>query len=146
MSATPIPDPRGEARERIDDAARRGDPVGPGTAAGETQAEADRTRPLDHGPQTRGLAPIWADTFGRIALRSLQAIIVVTLAAGLVYAGITLKLVVLPVIIALILATILTGNPFRATVLAYTDYSHTPAAGAEKASDTHAPMTKGARS
>ena len=104
MSATSVPDPRDDARGRIDDAAERGAPVDPGTPAGEAQAEADRTRPLDHGPQTRGLAPIWADTFGRIALRSLQAIIIVTLAAAVVYAGITLKLVVLPVIIALILA------------------------------------------
>lgn len=106
MSADPVPDPRDEDPERTDDTARRTDPVEPATSADEAQAQAqaDRTRPLDHGPQTRGLAPIWADTFGRIALRSLQAIIVVTLAAGLVYAGITLKLVVLPVIIALILA------------------------------------------
>ena len=96
MTATPVPD----ARRQADDDA----PDGPTSAAGEQQAEADRERPLDHGPQTAGLAPIWADTFGRIALRSLQAIIVVTLAAGLVYAGTTLKLVVLPVIIALILA------------------------------------------
>ncbi|WP_158589943.1 AI-2E family transporter [Amnibacterium setariae] len=72
--------------------------------AGEVRAEAERARPLDHGPQTGGLPPIWADTFGRIALRSLQAIIVVVLAIGVVFAAITLKLVVLPVVIALILA------------------------------------------
>ena len=42
-------------------------------------------------------------------------------------------------VIAMILATLLTGNPFRATQLAYTDYSGTPAAGAPKASTTHAP-------
>jgi predicted PurR-regulated permease PerM len=104
MSATPVPGPRDAARERIDDASRPGDEAGPGTPAGEAQAQADRRLPLDHGPQTRGLAPIWADTFGRIALRSLQVIIIVTLAIGIVSAGITLKLVVLPVIIALILA------------------------------------------
>jgi hypothetical protein len=57
----------------------------------------------------------------------------------------TLMAIVVSIVIALILATILTGNPFRATVLAYTDYSHTPAAGAEKASDTRAPATKGQR-
>ena len=44
-------------------------------------------------------------------------------------------------LIALVLATLLTGNPFRAMQLAYTDYSGTPAAGAPKASTTHAPMT-----
>ena len=42
-------------------------------------------------------------------------------------------------VIGLVFATLLTGNPFRATVLAYTDYSHTPAAGADKASTTNAP-------
>ena len=44
-------------------------------------------------------------------------------------------------LIALVLATLLTGNPFRAMTLAYTDYSNTPAAGAPKASTTHAPLT-----
>ena len=44
-------------------------------------------------------------------------------------------------IIGLVLATIFTGNPFRAMRLAYTDYSGTPAAGAPKASTTHAPAT-----
>ena len=48
-------------------------------------------------------------------------------------------------VIGLVLATLLTGNPLRALVLAYTDYSHTPAAGAEKASDTRAPATQGPR-
>ena len=45
-------------------------------------------------------------------------------------------------LIGAVLATVLTGNPMRATVLAYTDYSHTPAAGAPKASDTNAPLTQ----
>ncbi len=49
------------------------------------------------------------------------------------------------IVISLIVATIMTGNPFRATRLAYTDYSHTPAAGAEKASTTTAPATQGPR-
>ena len=44
-------------------------------------------------------------------------------------------------LIALVLATLFTGNPFRAMQLAYTDYSNTPAAGASKASTTHAPLT-----
>lgn len=99
MAAIDDPDPRDE-RERVDDAAAPEAAEGAGTA----EPAADRSDTLDHGPQTRGLAPIWADTFGRIALRSLQTIIIVTLAAGVVSAGITLKLVVLPVIIALILA------------------------------------------
>lgn len=36
------------------------------------------------------------------------------------------------VVIAFILATLLTGNPFRAMRLAYTDYSATPASGVAK--------------
>ena len=44
-------------------------------------------------------------------------------------------------VIAVVLATLVTGNPFRALVLAYTDYSGTPAAGAAKASTTNAPAT-----
>ena len=44
-------------------------------------------------------------------------------------------------LLALVLATLLTGNPFRAMRLAYTDYSNTPAAGAPKASTTRAPET-----
>ena len=42
-------------------------------------------------------------------------------------------------VIGIVLATILTGNPFRAMRLAYTDYSGTPAAGEGKASTTRAP-------
>lgn len=42
-------------------------------------------------------------------------------------------------VIGVVLATIFTGNPFRAMKLAYTDYSDTPAAGAPKASTTSAP-------
>lgn len=45
-------------------------------------------------------------------------------------------------LLSLVVATILTGNPLRATILAYTDYSHTPAAGADKASTTNAPQTQ----
>ena len=44
-------------------------------------------------------------------------------------------------IIGMIGATIVAGNPFRATRLAYLDYSHTPAGGAEKGSPTRAPLT-----
>jgi hypothetical protein len=42
-------------------------------------------------------------------------------------------------VVAMVLATIVTGNPLRAMQLAYTDYSNTPATGEAKASTTHAP-------
>ncbi len=46
-------------------------------------------------------------------------------------------------VIGIIGATIVAGNPFRAMTLAYLDYSHTPAGGAEKGSPTRAPLTQG---
>ena len=42
-------------------------------------------------------------------------------------------------VLSVVLATLLTGNPFRAMVLAYTDYSNTPAAGAPPADTVNAP-------
>ena len=44
----------------------------------------------------------------------------------------TAKAIIGSAVIAVILATLVTGNPFRAVQLAYLDYSHTPAAGAAK--------------
>lgn len=44
-------------------------------------------------------------------------------------------------VVGIIGATIVAGNPFRATRLAYLDYSHTPVGGAEKGSPTLAPLT-----
>lgn len=43
-------------------------------------------------------------------------------------------------VIAVVLATLVTGSPFRAIRLAYLDYSHTPAAGAPKADPTAKPQ------
>lgn len=48
---------------------------------------------------------IWSDPFGRLATRCLQIILVVTVAAFLVYAMTQLSLVVIPVILALIFAS-----------------------------------------
>ncbi len=45
----------------------------------------------------------------------------------------TAQAIVGSAVIAIILATLVTGNPFRAVRLAYLDYTHTPAAGAAKA-------------
>ena len=46
-------------------------------------------------------------------------------------------------LIGIVGATIVAGNPFRAMTLAYLDYSHTPAGGAERGSPTKAPLTQG---
>ena len=45
----------------------------------------------------------------------------------------TSQAIIASAVIAVVLATLVTGNPFRAVQLAYLDYSHTPAAGAAKA-------------
>ena len=44
-------------------------------------------------------------------------------------------------VLAMVLSTLLVGNPLRASRLAYTDYRGTPATGAAKASTTNAPTT-----
>ncbi len=53
----------------------------------------------------------------------------------------TLGAIIGSLVISLVLATALVGNPFRALRLAYFDYSHTPAGGADNASDVAAPRT-----
>ncbi|GAA2750475.1 AI-2E family transporter [Amnibacterium kyonggiense] len=58
-----------------------------------------------HAPAAPSVAArLWSDGFGRFAMRCLQVIVVVTLAIGLVYAGLALKTVVIAVLVALILA------------------------------------------
>ena len=42
----------------------------------------------------------------------------------------TAQAIIASAVIAVIVATLVTGNPFRAVRLAYLDYSHTPATGA----------------
>lgn len=48
---------------------------------------------------------IWTDSFGKLATRCLQIILVLLVAAGLVYAMTQLTLVVIPVVLALIIAS-----------------------------------------
>ncbi|GAA4672968.1 hypothetical protein GCM10025780_16450 [Frondihabitans cladoniiphilus] len=48
---------------------------------------------------------IWSDAFGRLATRCLQVILVLLVAAGLVFAMTQLSLVVIPVVLALIIAS-----------------------------------------
>ena len=57
-------------------------------------------------PRSKTQAPrsLWADSFGRAAVRSAQALIVLALSVCVVYALIQLKLVVIPVLIATIIA------------------------------------------
>lgn len=53
----------------------------------------------------RAVASPWADGFGRFAIRALQGVIVVIAVAGIVFAMTQLTLVMIPVTIALILAS-----------------------------------------
>ncbi len=58
-------------------------------------------------PATETARPLearWLDALGRTSLRSLQVLIVIALAAVAIFAGVQLKLVVIPVLIAVILA------------------------------------------
>ncbi|PJJ71628.1 putative PurR-regulated permease PerM [Diaminobutyricimonas aerilata] len=52
-------------------------------------------------------AGLWADKFGKVATRTLQSIILVIAIIGIVYAAIALRLVVIPVLLALIVAAAL---------------------------------------
>lgn len=47
---------------------------------------------------------LWADSFGRLATRALQIILVLTVVTGVIYAMTQLTLVIIPVILALIIA------------------------------------------
>jgi predicted PurR-regulated permease PerM len=51
------------------------------------------------------LVGLWTDGFGRFSVRCLQVLVITTLAVAVVYAALQLRLVVIPVLIALILAS-----------------------------------------
>ena len=64
-------------------------------------------RPESHDAELKATRPpwsLWADGFGRLATRGLQIIVVVAVAAGVIYAVQSLTLVTIPLVIALILA------------------------------------------
>lgn len=68
----------------------------------------DRQTGADAAGGSAGTAPtrrLWSDTFGLLATRSLQVIIVITLLAGLTFGLHALTVVVIPVLLALILAS-----------------------------------------
>lgn len=50
------------------------------------------------------VSSVWSDSLGRVAMRTLQILLILTLAIAAVYALIQLKLVVIPLLIALLLA------------------------------------------
>jgi predicted PurR-regulated permease PerM len=62
------------------------------------------TRP--HAPRA-GLRDLWTDRIGHLGTRSIQILLIIALASVIVYALVQLKLVVIPVLIAIILAAAL---------------------------------------
>jgi predicted PurR-regulated permease PerM len=63
------------------------------------------SRPVTDTESTGGgRSRLWDDTYGRFSIRCLQTLIIATLAVAGVYAALQLKVVVIPVLIALILA------------------------------------------
>lgn len=58
-------------------------------------------------PTRRPAGRLWGDSFGTIATRALQIVIVVLLAAGVFFAMSTLSLVMIPIVLALIFASTL---------------------------------------
>lgn len=63
----------------------------------------DRNDPSTIVPDDR--RQVWTDGFGRLAIRSLQILIVIAIATAIVFAMTQLSLVIIPVMIALILAS-----------------------------------------
>ena len=58
----------------------------------------------DEEPTRGGRSALWADTYGRVSIRALQTLIITALVVAGVYAALQLKVVVIPILIALILA------------------------------------------
>lgn len=61
-------------------------------------------RPLYRPRKRTPVSSVWSDSLGRIAMRTLQILLILTLAIAAIYALIQLKLVVIPLLIALLLA------------------------------------------
>ncbi len=81
----------------------------PSEAPGAPSAGAGSSlRPTPPDPGTRPtLQSLLSDKFGQLSIRSLQTIVVLVLATGIVFALVQLKLVVIPVLIAIIVASAL---------------------------------------
>ena len=79
------------------DPADRGAPGGPGVPGDPAASDGDTARGGAGGP-------IWNERLGRWAIRSLQVLLVLVLGAVAVWALVQVKLLVIPVLIALILA------------------------------------------
>ncbi|MBA8817539.1 putative PurR-regulated permease PerM [Microbacterium halimionae] len=62
------------------------------------------TPEVEIGTETPPLS-LWSDTFGKLAIRAVQVIVVVMVAAGIIYAIQSLTLVTIPLVLALIFAS-----------------------------------------
>jgi predicted PurR-regulated permease PerM len=76
----------------------------------QTQTETQAPQPSAPPAGTRSVPPValsrslWADPFGRVAVRSAQVLLIVAVIVPVVYSLIQLRIVVLPVLIALLLS------------------------------------------
>jgi predicted PurR-regulated permease PerM len=72
------------------------------------QADVTTTLPVNERVALRDSpAPLWTDSLGRLSIRCAQALLVLFVAALIVYASVQLKIIVIPIFIALILAAAL---------------------------------------
>lgn len=55
-------------------------------------------------PARQGVSSVWSDSLGRVAMRTLQILLILTLSIAAAYALVQLKLVVIPLLVALLLA------------------------------------------
>ncbi|QWS33833.1 AI-2E family transporter [Curtobacterium aetherium] len=55
--------------------------------------------------QVTGVRAVWSDSFGKLATRCLQVIIIIVILAGIIYASQVLSVVTIPVLLALIIAS-----------------------------------------
>ncbi|MBO0610951.1 AI-2E family transporter [Myceligenerans salitolerans] len=70
-----------------------------------TRPDVDARPPAEHEPSAdRQASRLWSDSFGRVGTRSLQVLTVVAVVAVFGFVGTRLTLVVIPVLIALVLA------------------------------------------
>lgn len=94
------------SRHRTDSEGSAQDGASEGASARQN-GRSDETRPAPRTPGHPRVAHLWSDGLGTWATRALQLILVIVLAAGVIFAMHTLTLIVLPLMLDIILASAL---------------------------------------
>ncbi|PNI10449.1 AI-2E family transporter [Arthrobacter sp. AFG7.2] len=76
----------------------------PAAAAGHTGAAGHQPPPVRKARDTKSPTQLWGDGLGRVGIRAAQILLILTVAVVSVYALMQIKLLVIPILIALILA------------------------------------------